>query len=137
MSMVLSILSKEILCKASYKYGCLDMCILAHKTMDFPSQRLIMSIFPILILLTACITTSYPTQQTLINCLTQHPNIPLSTIYTPNNPSYPSILNSTAQNPKFLEPSVPKPDLIFTPLTESHVQACVVCCNRLNIHMRP
>ncbi|TXG50902.1 hypothetical protein EZV62_023426 [Acer yangbiense] len=93
-------------------------------------------IISVLFLLSASQTTSSPIQQTsLIQCLFQH-SIPLSTIYTPKNSSFSSVLVSRAQNPIFAEPAVPKPELIFTPLSESHVQAAVICSKELGIHMR-
>ncbi|KAL5751177.1 hypothetical protein ACOSP7_025780 [Xanthoceras sorbifolium] len=95
-----------------------------------------MYIASVFLLLSASLTTSFPIQQTFIQCLSQHSNIPLSTIYTPNNSSFSSVLASSAQNPKLSEPSVPKPELIFTPLSESHVQAAVICSKDLGIHMR-
>ncbi|KAK1565156.1 hypothetical protein Q3G72_020082 [Acer saccharum] len=95
-----------------------------------------MYILSILFLLSVSLTTSSPIQQTsLIQCLSQH-SIPLSTIYTPNNSSFSSVLVSRAQNPRFAEPAVPKPELIFTPLSESHVQAAVICSKEHGIHMR-
>ncbi|KAL5741749.1 hypothetical protein ACOSP7_028481 [Xanthoceras sorbifolium] len=95
-----------------------------------------MYIASVLVLLSASLTTSSPIQQTFIQCLSQHSNIPLSTIYTPNNSSFSSVLTSKAQNSRFLKPSVPKPELIFTPLSESHVQTVIICCKDLGIHMR-
>lgn len=81
-----------------------------------------------------------PIQETFFRCLYQQSNDPpvhLSSYYTPNNSSFfTSALKSTAQNLRYLVPSVPKPSVIFTPETESHVQAAVICSNKLRIHFR-
>ncbi|KAJ4878210.1 FAD-binding Berberine family protein [Raphanus sativus] len=46
------------------------------------------------------------------------------------------VLNSTAQNQRYLTASMPKPNFIFKPVHESHVQASVVCSKKLEIHHR-
>ncbi|KAL4627876.1 hypothetical protein ACB092_05G197600 [Castanea dentata] len=46
--------------------------------------------------------------------------------FTPNNSSFTTVLNSSAQNLRYLVPSVPKPEFIFLPLHEAH----------LGIHLR-
>ncbi|TXG50903.1 hypothetical protein EZV62_023427 [Acer yangbiense] len=97
-----------------------------------PSFYILSALFLLFALQT---TLSSPIQQTLIQCLSQH-SIPSSTIYTPNNSSFSSVLVSRAQNPRFVEPTVPKPELIFTPLSESHVQAAVICSKEFGIHLR-
>ncbi|TXG57891.1 hypothetical protein EZV62_015720 [Acer yangbiense] len=95
-------------------------------------------IFPSIIFLSASSTTPLSIQENFIHCVSvkSELSVPSSTFYTPNKSSFYSVLESTAQNLRFVEPSVPKPDLIFTPSTESHVQAAVICSKHLRIHMR-
>ncbi|XP_023756900.1 berberine bridge enzyme-like 15 [Lactuca sativa] len=73
-------------------------------------------------------------QQTFDQCLStiQVPD----TFFTPNNPNFTTLLNSTAQNLRCLTPSYPKPQAIFTPLNEYDVQTAVICAKKLGIHLR-
>ncbi|KAK9105935.1 hypothetical protein Scep_022779 [Stephania cephalantha] len=57
-------------------------------------------------------------------------------IYTPNTSSYTSILQFSIQNLRFISSATPKPQLIITPLHESHVQATVICCRRHGLQIR-
>ncbi|CAL0301016.1 unnamed protein product [Lupinus luteus] len=93
----------------------------------------------LVLVLSVSLTTSASIEENFIQCLSFHsdkaaPFYP--SIYTPKNASFNNILNSTAQNLRLLVPSAPKPEFIFTPLTDSHVQVAVICSKKLGIHMR-
>ncbi|PON39156.1 Xanthine dehydrogenase C subunit [Parasponia andersonii] len=80
-----------------------------------------------------------PTTENFIQCVSVNSKLSVpvvTTLFTPNNSSFTSVLGSTATNLRFLEPSVPKPEFIFTPLHESHVQAAVICSKKLSLHIR-
>ncbi|TYI04301.1 hypothetical protein ES332_A10G007800v1 [Gossypium tomentosum] len=80
-----------------------------------------------------------PIQEKFIQCFKVNSEIPIpvsTEFFTPNNASFSTVLQSTAQNLRYLEPPVPKPEFIIMPLNESHVQAAVICSKELGIHMR-
>ncbi|KAE8714673.1 reticuline oxidase-like protein-like [Hibiscus syriacus] len=92
----------------------------------------------VVLLVSASCATSTSVQENFIRCLdanSDHP-IPISAFCSQTNSSFTSVLNSTAQNLRYLLPSVPKPEFIFIPLYESHVQAAVICAKKLVIHLR-
>ena len=57
-------------------------------------------------------------------------------IYTANDPSYISVLNSTLQNPRFSSPLIQKPLVIITPSNSCHVQATVYCSKKHGLQIR-
>ncbi|KNA09168.1 hypothetical protein SOVF_156010 [Spinacia oleracea] len=90
-------------------------------------------------LLSSSSATSETLDKTFKQCLNQNSklHIPFSdTFFTPENPSFTSVLNSTIMNFRYLLPSVQKPVIIFTPLQETHIQAAVTCSKQLGIHLR-
>ncbi|XVE81220.1 hypothetical protein DITRI_Ditri15bG0045400 [Diplodiscus trichospermus] len=57
-------------------------------------------------------------------------------IYTQNNSSYSSVLESSIQNLRFSTPTTPKPLVIVTPLHTSHIQATIFCSRKHGLQLR-
>ncbi|KAH0870918.1 hypothetical protein HID58_077940 [Brassica napus] len=53
-------------------------------------------------------------------------------VFSPTNPSYSSVLRAYIRNARFNTSSTPKPTIIFTPRSYSHVSAAVLCSKPLN-----
>ena len=84
---------------------------------------------------------SATTLEKFIQCVSLNSDLsvlPLSNtiFFARNNSLFTSVLQSSAQNLRYLTPSVPKPEFIFTPLQDSHVQAAVICSKQLQLHLR-
>ncbi|KAF7152526.1 hypothetical protein RHSIM_Rhsim01G0131600 [Rhododendron simsii] len=80
--------------------------------------------------------TSY---EDFVNCLedNSHPSYPTSSIiYTRDNPSYSSVLQTYIRNLRFNETTMPKPLLIITALHASHIQASIVCAKQHHLQMK-
>ncbi|KAL1563372.1 Monolignol oxidoreductase AtBBE-like 15 [Salvia divinorum] len=106
-----------------------------------PNTSIILTSFLLLLSISTAAKTPRPRfQDSFPKCVAKHTDrfIPsnTSTFFAAQTSLYTSLLQSTAQNLRCLLPSMPKPLLIFTPLTESHVQAAVVCANKLRVHLR-
>ncbi|KAK4259285.1 hypothetical protein QN277_005632 [Acacia crassicarpa] len=106
--------------------------------MGSPSSLLLLT--SAFVLLSVSSASSIPIPKLFTQCLEENSQNPIpfsTTFFTPqNNASFTSVLESTAQNLRYLLPSMTKPEFIFTPLEDSHVQAAVLCAKKLKIHMR-
>ncbi|XP_021298287.1 berberine bridge enzyme-like 7 [Herrania umbratica] len=74
-----------------------------------------------------------------LRCLPKHSNAskPITdAIYTPNNSSFQSVLESNANNLRFLTPLTPKPGAIIAALDESHIQATIICAKHYGFQIR-
>lgn len=98
------------------------------------------SILPLLVLLfSPWQATSSSILNDFYQCLSLYSNLSSSfsgSFYTPQDSSFSSILESSAQNLRCLTPSVPKPGFIFTPFHEIEIQASIICSKKLKIHLR-
>jgi len=78
-------------------------------------------------------------QNTFIHCLVNHsqPSHPItSSIFTPNNSSFSSVLNAYVRNLRFNTSTTRKPYLIITALHVSHIQASIICAKKHNLQMK-
>jgi hypothetical protein len=99
------------------------------------------SFFPVfLFLLSASMVASASIQEQFTQCLSLNSKFPIpfaTAFFTPNNiSSFTTVLESSAQNLRYLLPSAPKPAFIFLPSRESEVQAAIICSKKLVIHLR-
>ncbi|XP_050226080.1 berberine bridge enzyme-like 8 [Mercurialis annua] len=107
------------------------------------SRSLIVSLLlPIFLLFISCTTTSTfssPNDGNIVECLLNYsePSHPISNaIFTPNNVSFSSVLETYIRNLRFNMSSTPKPLFIVTALHASHVQASVVCARIHGLQMK-
>ncbi|GJY72698.1 berberine bridge enzyme-like protein 15 [Tanacetum coccineum] len=56
--------------------------------------------------------------------------------FTPDDSSYTLLLNTTALNLRCIAPYMAKPQIIFTPLHENHIQSAVICAKKHGIQIR-
>ncbi|RVW15429.1 Berberine bridge enzyme-like 8 [Vitis vinifera] len=74
-----------------------------------------------------------------LQCLSGHsrPSHPISAVlYTPDNSSYSSVLESYIRNLRFNTPATPKLCLIITATHESHKQAAVICSKKHGLEIK-
>ncbi|KAL4011880.1 hypothetical protein IC575_028944 [Cucumis melo] len=77
--------------------------------------------------------------ENFLQCLLRHspPSYPIApAIFTPNNASYSSVLETYIRNLRFNTSTTPKPFLILTALHESHVKVAILCARIHNLQMK-
>ncbi|OIT06115.1 PREDICTED: berberine bridge enzyme-like 8 [Nicotiana attenuata] len=77
--------------------------------------------------------------QTFLECLktNSNPSYPISSlVYSPNNSSFPSVLQAYIRNLRFNESTTSKPLFILTALHESHIQAAIICAKAQGFQMK-
>lgn len=102
-------------------------------------QRKMMLQFAFVLLLSiCCVSSSSHPEIRFLPCLFHHSDDSTigNIIYTPENSSYSSILNSYIQNSRFILPETPKPKVILTPVHESQVQTAIYCSKKHGMQIR-
>ncbi|XP_022721262.1 berberine bridge enzyme-like 7 [Durio zibethinus] len=102
------------------------------------SKSIIFTIVYIL-LISISLVTSDSALDNFLQCLPKHSNAskPITdAIYTLNNSSFQSVLESSANNLRFLTASTPKPMAIIAALDESHIQATIICAKHYGFQIR-
>ncbi|XP_043725891.1 berberine bridge enzyme-like 26 [Telopea speciosissima] len=75
--------------------------------------------------------------ENFLKCATNYSSESISElVYTPQDSSFSSILNSTIHNLRLLSSKNPKPLFILTPTHESHIQAAIICSKQYNLQIR-
>ncbi|XP_031263490.1 berberine bridge enzyme-like 8 [Pistacia vera] len=103
------------------------------------SKLSLLSIILVLFSLFSWRATSDSVHENFLHCLLNHsqPSHPISpAIFTPQNASFSSVLQSYIRNLRFNSTSTPKPFLILTALHESHVQVAVNCAREHGLQMK-
>ncbi|XP_027105465.1 tetrahydroberberine oxidase-like [Coffea arabica] len=107
-------------------------------TMQASSYSSLPSLLSLLILLLVTIQAgSVQLHDGFVQCLASQNSSSISDIiYTPENSSYLSILQSSAQNLRSTSISSSEPAFILTPCVESQIQAAIYCAKKLGIQIR-
>ncbi|XP_026391413.1 berberine bridge enzyme-like 8 [Papaver somniferum] len=100
------------------------------------SSILVSFLFSFLAGFLVSIGTSSSIHKDFFYCLSHHSKTNAIPIYTPKSSNYTSILQSNIANFRFNSSSTRKPDLIITPLQESHVQAAVICSRKYGLQIK-
>ncbi|KAK1413843.1 hypothetical protein QVD17_29579 [Tagetes erecta] len=122
--------------------GQLDLFLKTSQLHLLTSQMPYFSRFFVPLLLLASFCSSNPIQDTFYQCLSLNNTYSLTDdqlsniFFTPNNTAFTPLLNSTAQNLRCIASYAAKPELIFTPLHETHIQTAVICAKKLGIQLR-
>ncbi|KAJ4899845.1 FAD-binding Berberine family protein [Raphanus sativus] len=79
---------------------------------------------------------SHSVYNSFLKCFSMRTRTPQAQIaknvFSPTNPSYTSVLRAYIRNARFNTSSTPKPTIIVTPRSYSHVSAAVLCSKPLN-----
>ncbi|MFS7996892.1 putative tetrahydrocannabinolic acid synthase [Helianthus anomalus] len=104
--------------------------------MEFIFFKCVLALFFLSVSLRFVVSTS---SSEFLYCISQTTSANISEIvFTPNDTSYATVLQSAIQNLRFDTPTTPtpKPLAIITPLSYSHVQSTVICGVKSGLNIR-
>ncbi|CAI9089560.1 OLC1v1024151C1 [Oldenlandia corymbosa var. corymbosa] len=87
----------------------------------------------------ASASDTFGVHEAFVQCLSRKslPNEPISgLIYTPNNSSFSTVLQTYIRNLRFNETTTRKPYLIITPTKISHIQSSILCAKQYGLLMK-
>ncbi|RVW40868.1 Berberine bridge enzyme-like 8 [Vitis vinifera] len=103
------------------------------------SSSSMLSLLSIILLLSLSWAASDSVHGAFLQCLSTHSQSshPISAVlYTPDNSSYSSVLESYIRNLRFNTSATPKPRLIITATHESHIKAAIICSKKHGLQMK-
>ncbi|CBI31079.3 unnamed protein product, partial [Vitis vinifera] len=103
------------------------------------SSSSMLSLLSIIFLLSLSWAASDSVHGAFLQCLSTHSQSshPISAVlYTPDNSSYSSVLESYIRNLRFNTSTTPKPRLIITATHESHIKAALICSKKHGLQMK-
>ncbi|RVX00481.1 Berberine bridge enzyme-like 8 [Vitis vinifera] len=103
------------------------------------SSSSMLSLLSIILLLSLTWAASDSVHGAFLQCLSTHSQSshPISAVlYTPDNSSYSSVLESYIRNLRFNTSATPKPRLIITATHESHIKAAIICSKKHGLQMK-
>ena len=96
----------------------------------------ILSFISSLLLLSHGVALAAENHETFLKCLSLQSDTISEVLYTQNNSSYSSVLESSIQNLVYSAPTKPKPLFIITPFHVSEIQATVKCSKKYGLQIR-
>ncbi|KZV39543.1 reticuline oxidase-like protein [Dorcoceras hygrometricum] len=95
--------------------------------------------FLFIFLISAAFSSADCVRDSFAQCFSQNkiPDSEISSIiYSPNNPSFTTVLDDYVRNRRYNVSTTRKPKIIITPTTEAQVSAAVLCSKKLGIQLK-
>ncbi|XP_021902994.1 berberine bridge enzyme-like 21 [Carica papaya] len=102
-----------------------------------PSSMSILAVCFLLFFTRFELSSAVEVYQTFLQCMTNQTGPEISkAIFAKTNSAYTSVLQAYLRNARLNTSTAPKPEIIITPLQESHVQAAVICSKKVGFRLK-